>query len=408
MSKNILVVEDDTVTARYLELGLKRLGYADVRVAASSDTALAMARTDLPDLVLMDIQIDGERDGIETARQLRSELGLPVIFLTGQTDELTVARAKQVEPLGYLVKPVKAEDLRTTIAVGLHKNRLEREMRERERIFAAVAAATHDIVVACDGERRVSYLNPAAEQFFGRRTDEAVGRPIAELMVPVAGAGAADSLVLLVGGREIPARMDRVGAESDGEVLIVHPALETPSESAELRRMRAELAVAAIADDVTGLANRRGFLLLGEQLLQFARRVKTKLALLRIDIDRAAEIAAEFGDTGSEQAVRDLADVLRKLGEGGDLIGRVAAARYAVLLPLEAAERRAQELLTELAAHRAALGRAFEIAVVTDVRTLETRAGALLATELDRSGNEDGKLKRSASAKASGQPRKRS
>jgi len=384
MSKSILIVEDDSITARYIELGLRRLGYSNVRLAASSDAALDLVRAEVPDLVLMDIQIDGERDGIDTAKLLRVEFNLPVIFLTGQTDELTVARAKQVEPLAYLVKPVKAEDLRTTIAVGLHKNRLEQEVRDRERIFAAVTSATHDIVVACDGERRICYVNPAAERFFGRDAASVIGKPMAEIMVAMSHPDGVDSAAMRVAGRDTQVTTELAKVDGVGEVLIVRPMNEKEPESAELRRLRAEFTLVATSDPITGLANRRGFLLIGEQQLQFARCVKAKLALLLIEVRGLERIEEEFGAAAVEQAARDVADTLRRMSGPGELLGHLAPNRYAVLLPLQVAARRASDLPAELAAHCATLGRAFELEISVDQQTLDTKVGGMLAAEVDR------------------------
>jgi PleD family two-component response regulator len=133
MSKNVIIVEDDSVAARYVELCLRRLGHQEIRTASSSATALEMVREKAPDLVLMDIEIDGGPDGVETAITLRKQFNVPSIFLTSRSDEMTVARAKRAEPLGYLVKPIKSEELRSTIAIGLHKERLDRETKEREQ-----------------------------------------------------------------------------------------------------------------------------------------------------------------------------------------------------------------------------------------------------------------------------------
>ena len=404
MSKRILVVEDDKVTARYLELGLKRLGYSEVSVVASSDAALEAVRRELPDLVLMDVQIEGARDGIETAKQLRLEFGLPVIFLTGQADELTIARAKQVEPLGYLVKPVKAVDLQTSITVGLHKNSLEREVRARERIFAAVTAATHEIVVACDGKRNVIYMNPAAERFLGREAADTLSKPV-DLLIPSQPADTPEML-LPVGGQEIAVAIEHVGIEGGGEVLVIRPCNESPGGSAELRRLRAEFAAVATEDPVSGLANGRGFLLIGEQQLQFARRVKARLALLFIDVDGLERVQGEFGASAVEQAVRDIADTLRSLSEPGELLGRAAPERFAVLLASEAATKRATDFVAALEAHRVAAGRAFKLDVVANVRLLEMQASTVLAAELERASAGSPKLRRAASAKTAPPRRK--
>lgn len=117
----ILVVEDENVVALEIKKRLVRLGYVVPSVAASGKDAITKAKGFLPDLVLMDIRLKGEMDGIEAAQEIRTQLGIPVIYLTAHSDEETLKRAKQTEPEGYILKPFEEEDLRTIIEVALYK-----------------------------------------------------------------------------------------------------------------------------------------------------------------------------------------------------------------------------------------------------------------------------------------------
>ncbi|MEO5730653.1 MAG: response regulator, partial [Byssovorax sp.] len=101
----IMVVEDESIVAKDLELTLKRLGYIVPATASSSDDAWSLAAQHRPDLVLMDVHIKGAIDGITTARRMRREMNIPVIYLTAYADDDTVARARETEPFGYLIKP---------------------------------------------------------------------------------------------------------------------------------------------------------------------------------------------------------------------------------------------------------------------------------------------------------------
>ncbi|TGC08998.1 response regulator [Methanolobus halotolerans] len=117
----ILVVEDENVVALEIKKRLIRLGYVVPSVAASGKDAIIKAKGFLPDLVLMDIRLKGEMDGIEAAQEIRTQLGIPVIYLTAHSDEETLKRAKQTEPEGYILKPFVEDDLRTIIEVALYK-----------------------------------------------------------------------------------------------------------------------------------------------------------------------------------------------------------------------------------------------------------------------------------------------
>src|SRR5688572_2692269 len=113
LPKTILVVEDERLVAKDLQRSLTNLGYQVPATAASADDAIRLASDRCPDLVLMDIRIKGDLDGIETAQILRHKFDVPVVYLTAYADEETVARAKVTEPFGYLLKPVKEGELRS-------------------------------------------------------------------------------------------------------------------------------------------------------------------------------------------------------------------------------------------------------------------------------------------------------
>lgn len=129
---SILLVEDEGVIARDLEDTLTRLGYRVSGVASEGAEAIEMARELHPQLVVMDVSLRGEVDGIEAACAIQEDAPVPVIFLTGHTDTETLQRAVLTGPLGYLIKPFQEDDLRCAIEVAIHKHRADVQRRERE------------------------------------------------------------------------------------------------------------------------------------------------------------------------------------------------------------------------------------------------------------------------------------
>ena len=126
----ILVVDDDSLVALNLQHQLEYLGYTVAAVASSGGEAIAEAEAGEPDLVLMDIKLGGRMDGVETADEIRSRLDIPVVYLTGYSDEHTLDRVKATEPFGYLLKPFEARDLRVAIEMALYKHAAEQRLRE--------------------------------------------------------------------------------------------------------------------------------------------------------------------------------------------------------------------------------------------------------------------------------------
>ncbi len=123
----ILVVEDQTIVALNIKNRLKNLGYAVEGTAVSGEEAIREAELTNADLVLMDIMLKGDMDGIEAARIIKSRLGIPVIYLTACTDFETLERAKLTEPEGYISKPFKEEDLCENIEAALLKSRSKKK-----------------------------------------------------------------------------------------------------------------------------------------------------------------------------------------------------------------------------------------------------------------------------------------
>lgn len=119
---NILVVEDEGIVALHIKIALKNLGHQVVATADSGRDAIILAREQQPDLILMDIRLKGEMDGIEAVQEIRRQQAVPVIYLTGQLDETTVRRAQATNPVGYLAKPFTPSELSSLIEHATNKN----------------------------------------------------------------------------------------------------------------------------------------------------------------------------------------------------------------------------------------------------------------------------------------------
>ena len=210
-----MIVEDEQITAEDLRDILTELGYSVTGLAASGAEALSQAERTPPDLVLMDIRIKGEMDGIETARRLREKLQIPVIYLTAHADQGTLARAREAEPLGYIVKPFHELELEASIEMALHKARVDEANRRNQELLSGTLEAIGEGVVSLDAAGLVTLLNPAAERWTGWSSHEAAGRSSDEVMQiqwhgdgenPVAAAVSARRLYELPGGAQLVSR----------------------------------------------------------------------------------------------------------------------------------------------------------------------------------------------------------
>ena len=130
MSKaRIMIVEDEWPVAEEIKMVLESFEYTVTSMSSSGEEAIQNAEKDKPDLVLMDIVLEGEMDGIQAANEIRSRFNTPIIFLTAYTDEKILERASITGPFGYIVKPFVNEDLKISIEIAMYKYRIERERK---------------------------------------------------------------------------------------------------------------------------------------------------------------------------------------------------------------------------------------------------------------------------------------
>ena len=180
--RKIVIVEDEGLIAADLQGRLERAGYQVPGVAASGGEALEVIRAQSPDLVLMDIRLAGELDGIQVAEKVRNEFDIPVVYLTAYEDRETLQRASQTQAFGYIKKPIASASLQGSIELAISKHRQERYLREQRDWLTASFSAVPDAVLVTDGSGRICYLNRVAEELTGWVVDDALGRPSAELL----------------------------------------------------------------------------------------------------------------------------------------------------------------------------------------------------------------------------------
>jgi DNA-binding NtrC family response regulator len=329
MSARILIVEDERITAEDLRETLTELGYTVTAAVSNGADAIAQAEENAPDLALMDIRIQGEVDGTETARVLRERFNIPVIYLTAHADRSTVARAKDAEPLGYITKPFTEAALHASIEIALHKHGEERKSRGKEELLASTLRAISEGVISADTAGTITLFNPAAEAWTGRPTREALGRPVSDVLqvvsavtgeqlalpwAPVLSAGTLHELpgnaVLISGNGEkraisgsiAPIRDHR--GEISGAVLVFGRAAEHIDQSVE---QHAEEDHSDTSEALDGASDDQGIGLGGfkmvaaspvmKQVLKFARRIaqsEVSTILLEGESGTGKDVLAQF------------------------------------------------------------------------------------------------------------------
>jgi PAS domain S-box-containing protein len=164
--KQILIVEDERIVADDVRMSLERLGYSACGIVSSGEQAVEKTRGMRPDLVLMDIVLEGKMNGIEAAEVIRSSFDIPIVYLTAYTDNKTLERAKMSEPFGYVLKPFEDRDLQTTIEMALYKHKMDKLLRESEEKYRSLAENAHDAIYIIN-QNGFQYGNPAFERLTG-------------------------------------------------------------------------------------------------------------------------------------------------------------------------------------------------------------------------------------------------
>lgn len=348
--RRILVVEDERLVAKHIENMVRGLGYEVAGVAASGEDAVRIALGTLPDLVLMDIRLRGEMDGIAASEQIWDKAAIPIVYLTAYADEATLERAKVTGPFGYLLKPFEERELYTAIEMALYKHKTDRELKERERWLSTILTSIGDGVISTDREGRVTFMNSVAEVLTGRKKEDGLGRELAEVLILVGektnrrvkvparatarrrvGGPDGQGLLLLRGEEKVPVEIgaalirdekDRV----DGTVLVFRDVTQ--------RKLQEEkLSFLAIHDSLTGLPNRVLFNdHLALALAEASRRSRT-IAVLMLDLDRFKTVNDTLGHSVGDRLLKSVAERLRGLLRKGDTVARLGGDEFMVLLP---------------------------------------------------------------------------
>ncbi len=188
----ILIVEDEAIIAMEIESQLQSLGYEVTSIVDTGEKAVKKAEEDKPDLILMDIRIKGEMDGIEAAEEIRNRFGIPVIFSTAYLDEERIERAKITMPFGYVLKPIQERDLKVTIEMALYISKVEKERRKTEeeliqgeqKLNKLFNFADYMVCIADLTKERFTKISPAFTRHLGWSEKEMLSKPILDFIHP--------------------------------------------------------------------------------------------------------------------------------------------------------------------------------------------------------------------------------
>ena len=182
----ILIVEDRRIIAEDLRELLEKLDYDVLGVVSSGEEAIKLVTNTQPDLILMDIKLEGDLDGIETASQIHENFNIPVIYLTAFSDEDILMRAKITEPFGYILKPFKDIEVHATIQMALYKHEIEEKLRDELQVnkekYRELFENAIDAICILDTDSNYVDANKKAIELFGYPKDELLGMSVFDML----------------------------------------------------------------------------------------------------------------------------------------------------------------------------------------------------------------------------------
>jgi PAS domain S-box-containing protein len=174
----ILVVEDESIVAMDIKHRLENMNYHVPAIISSGEEAVEKAAETLPDLILMDIVLRGDMDGIQAAQIIKDNYNIPVVYLTAYSDEKTLKRAKITGPFGYIIKPFEDRELHSAIEVALYKHEMESKLRSSEKWLSTTLESIGEAVITTDENGYITFMNPMAQKITGWEQAEAIGNPL--------------------------------------------------------------------------------------------------------------------------------------------------------------------------------------------------------------------------------------
>jgi diguanylate cyclase (GGDEF)-like protein/PAS domain S-box-containing protein len=349
----LLIVEDEAFIALDLKTRLQQMNYEVCAVVSRGKDAVLQAGDLRPDLVLMDICLQGAMSGIEAAAQIRDKYRIPVVYLTSHADEDMLDRAKRTNPYGYLLKPFQEKDLRIGVEMALHKFAMESRVQDSEEKFRLVTESIEDVFWLNSFDlRELLYVSPAYEKIWGRKREDLYRDPLSFLE----GVHLDDRHLVRAGMERLPLeglQLEYRVVKPDGAVSWVRDrrfpvfdrqgkpyrlagvatdVTEQKEVQQQLLILNRKLQQQATHDALTGLPNRRLHIDRLDQALAQACRSGECLAMMFIDLDGFKDINDRLGHAAGDEVLEIISRRLSHLLRASDTAARLGGDEFGLIL----------------------------------------------------------------------------
>lgn len=351
MSKNrLMIVEDEVLVAKDISSRLIQMGYEVCCTAGKGSEAVEKAISHRPDLILMDIHLGDNIDGIEAAGIIHQSYHVPIIFCSAYSNTETLGRAKITAPYGYILKPFGNRELEINIEIALYKHRAERQLRETEERLNTTLHNISEGVIATDTEGRAFLVNSVAESLVGLQVGETKGIPITQMLelkdfetdshsldlkaqVLNRGENVWNSRQYLVrrNGSEVPIEVSaNVVRDNRDEIIGMVISIRDISQQINYER---KIRRNAVFDSLTNLPNRTLFLdRVGQAISRAQQGRNYSFSVLFIDLDQFRVINEGQGHRAGDELIIDVSHRIGDALKHADTLSRFSGEIFAVLL----------------------------------------------------------------------------
>ncbi|MFT5013538.1 MAG: diguanylate cyclase (GGDEF)-like protein/PAS domain S-box-containing protein [Planctomycetaceae bacterium] len=352
MTKSLLVVEDEVLVARDIKSRLTRMGYEVVGTAGKGAEAIEKALTLRPDLILMDIHLQDDIDGVDAAITIRETYDVPVIFCTAYSNQETLDRAKVSTPYGYVLKPFDNRELEINIEIAFYKHQVEKDLSNAKRRLDATLTSISDGVIVTDLEGKICLFNPMAEKITGWCKEHAELASLSRVMQlqPFDEVGEQFDTGTLSAGIAVVNQRQRLVRKDEGQLPIEISTNVVQSGGDELvvitfrditRQISFEEKIrhTAFFDELTGLANRSLFIdRLERAITRRERGAGEHFAVVFVDLDGFSTINEGFGHHHGDRLLKVVGTRIEQTVRPDDTVSRFGSDIFAVLLdPVDSA-----------------------------------------------------------------------
>lgn len=383
----ILIVENEMLVAWHIQEALERLGHNIIASVTSGIEAIQVPAAIKPDLVLIDIRLEDNFDGIDVAKKIRDRYDIPIIYLTAYTDEDTLNRALNTNPFGYIIKPFQEKQLHTTIEIALRRHQLEKRLEDTKQQLVNTLTSIRDPTIATDYKGYITFINSAAASLTGWHQKKAIGQNISQVLTLInpetheeiknpllqgmqSGKNVSFPnycLLLAKNGKEIPinesaALIRNCDGEIVGSILVFqnvakYRQTDVARQPTEINLLKTSatkvgfitqqteysqaVAVAppesqslAFTDSLTKVANRRYFDDYFKEEWQKLARGKAPISLILCDLDFFQAFNQIYGYQAGNDCLQKVAGAIRKVVERPEnLLARYSGEEFVVVLP---------------------------------------------------------------------------